>query len=66
MRGVVFFVVAAEVLEVLGVVRLVLAVDTAEVLAVVLEDFFVVFTVVVFPVSELLVLLEATVVLVSV
>ena len=66
MWGVDFFVVAAEVLEVLGVVRLVLAVDTAEVLAVVLEDFFVVFTVVVFPVSELLVLLEATVVLVSV
>ena len=66
MRGVVFFVVAAEVLEVLDVVRLVLAVDTAEVLAVVLEDFFVVFTVVVFPVSELLALLEAAVVFVSV
>ena len=66
MWGVDFFVVAAEVLEVLGVVRLVLAVDTAEVLAVVLEDFFVVFTVVVFPVSELLVLLEAAVVFVSV
>ena len=66
MRGVVFFVVAAEVLEVLGVVRLFLAVDTAEVLAVVLEDFFVVFTVVVFPLSELLVLLEAAVVFVSV
>ena len=46
--------------------RLDLAVDTAEVLAVVLEDFFVDFTVVVFPVSELLVLLEAAVVLVSV
>ena len=63
---VVFFVVVAVVLEFLEVECLALSVDTAEVLAVVLEDFLVVFTVVVFLVSELLLSPVAAVVFVSV